>query len=159
MQIDAQAWGDGPPVVLVHSSASGSRQWHELAAQLCARHRVIAPQLRGYGGTRAWPGVRPQTLDDAAEIVLAACAGLEGPIRLVGHSYGGALALWAARALGARVSHLPLYEPMLPRLLARRHPLWQPEALDGCGHRRRRVRGPRRRQAATAASAAAPTRG
>lgn len=118
MQFDAEAWGDGPPVVLVHSSASGSRQWHKLAAQLCARHRVVAPQLRGYGGTPAWPGVRPQTLDDAAEIVLAACAGLDGPIRLVGHSYGGALALWAARALGARVSHLSLYEPMLPRLLA-----------------------------------------
>lgn len=117
LPVDVEAWGDGPPVVLVHSSASGNRQWHKLAAQLSAQHRVLAPNLRGYGGTPAWAEPRPQTLDDAADVVLACCEGLQGPIRLVGHSYGGAVALWAARRLGARLSHLALYEPMLPGLL------------------------------------------
>ena len=117
MQVDCSEWGDGLPVVLVHSSASGNRQWHKLAAQLSGQHRVLAPNLRGYGGTPAWAGARPQTLDDAAEVLLACCAALDGPIRLVGHSYGGAVALWAARTLGSRVSHLALYEPMLPGLL------------------------------------------
>lgn len=92
-----------------------------------------------------------KTLGDAAEVVLACCAGLDGPIRLVGRSYGGAVALWAARTLGTKVSRLALYEPMLPgllrpqgclegalreiaELLARQYPRWQFEHLDGCGH-------------------------
>lgn len=119
LQIDCIDTGDGPPVVLVHSSASGNRQWHKLTARLSVRHRVLAPQLRGYGGTSAWPAGRRQTLDDAAAVVLAACEPLTGPIRIAGHSFGGTLALWAARALGERVSQLALYEPMLPGLLAR----------------------------------------
>lgn len=117
MQVDCSVSSEGPPVVLVHSSASGSRQWQKLAARLGTRHRVIAPQLRGYGSTPAWAEPRPQTLDDAAAVVLACCDSLDSPIRLVGHSYGGALALWAARTLGKHVSHLALYEPMLPGLL------------------------------------------
>ena len=39
------------------------------------------------------------------------------PLRLVGHSWGGAVALQAAHGLGQQVSHLALYEPMLPGLL------------------------------------------
>jgi pimeloyl-ACP methyl ester carboxylesterase len=124
--VDVEAWGQGPPVVLVHGSAGGSRQWHQLATRLSARHRVLAPNLRGYGGTPAWQGLRPQTLDDAAAVVLACCAGLDGPIRLVGHSYGGAVALWAARALGHRLAAVAVYEPMLPGLL---QPPQQPAAV------------------------------
>ena len=118
MQIDCARSGDGPPLLLVHSSASGNRQWGKLTTSLQGRYRVIAPQLRGYGGTSAWPGTRRQTLDDAAQVLLELCEQLEGRLRIVGHSYGGAVALWAARKLGRRVSHLVLYEPMLPGLLA-----------------------------------------
>lgn len=117
LQIEYASSGEGPPVLLVHSSVSGHRQWKKLAALLGDRHRVIAPHLRGYGETSAWPDGAVQTLHDAAEVVLALCARLDGPIRLVGHSWGGAVALWAARVLGPQVSHLALYEPMLPGLL------------------------------------------
>lgn len=118
LQIDHTAAGAGPPVVLVHSSAAGNRQWRKLSEALSARnHRVIAPNLRGYGATTPWTAPRDQTLADAAEVVLALCGRLEGPLMLVGHSWGGAVALWAAQALGARVSHLVLYEPMLVGLL------------------------------------------
>jgi pimeloyl-ACP methyl ester carboxylesterase len=117
--IDYTDAGRGPPVVLLHSSVSGNRQWRKLIALLSGRYRVIAPNLRGYGGTTPWHGERPQTLADAAHVVMTLidALALEAPLRIVGHSFGGALALWTAHTLGARVSHLALYEPMLPGLL------------------------------------------
>jgi pimeloyl-ACP methyl ester carboxylesterase len=126
MTIDLTEVGQGPPVVLVHSSVSGNRHWKKLGTLLGDRYRVLAPNLTGYGATPPWHGDRPLTVDDAAAVVLAVCAPLEGPIRLVGHSWGGALALATAHLLGPKVSHLALYEPMLRGLLAAhgRHEAW-----------------------------------
>jgi len=117
--IDYADAGQGPPVVLVHSSASGNRQWRRLIHQLSPRYRVIAPNLPGNGTTTAWHGQRPQTLADAAEGVFGVVEGLrlDTPLSLVGHSWGGAVALHCAHVLGDRVSKLVLYEPMLPGLL------------------------------------------
>jgi pimeloyl-ACP methyl ester carboxylesterase len=108
LRIDYADAGNGAPVLLVHSSVSGNRQWRKLMAQLGGSFRVIAPNLRGYGGSTPWHGERAQTLADAAQVVLDLIDALEldAPLRIVGHSFGG-----------ARVSHLALYEPMLPGLL------------------------------------------
>jgi len=118
--IDYTDTGDGPPVLLVHSSVSGNRQWRKLIARLSERFRVIAPNLRGYGETTPWHGRRSHTLPDAAQVLMGLCdaLGLDEPLRIVGHSFGGAVALWTAHVLGNRVSHLALYEPMLPGLLS-----------------------------------------
>lgn len=117
--IDHADAGHGPPVLLLHSSVSGNRQWRKLIALLSARFRVIAPNLRGYGTSTPWHGERAQTLADAARVALELIDALrlDAPLRIVGHSFGGAVALWTAHALGARVSHLALHEPMLPGLL------------------------------------------
>ena len=119
LRIDYSDAGEGPPVLLLHSSVSGNRQWRKLMTALSGRFRVIAPNLRGYGETTPWPEQRTQTLPDAAQVVMELCDALEldGPLRIVGHSFGGAVALWSAHVLGRRVSHLALYEPMLPGLL------------------------------------------
>lgn len=109
--------GKGPPVVLAHSSVSGNRQWKRLIARLQDRYRVLAPNLHGYGQTTAWTEDGTQTIDAAAEVLLAVCEELEGPIRLVGHSWGGGVALATAKVLGARVSHLAMFEPMLAAML------------------------------------------
>jgi pimeloyl-ACP methyl ester carboxylesterase len=117
--IDYADAGHGAPVLLLHSSVSGNRQWRKLIALLKARFGVIAPNLRGYGGSTPWHGERTQTLADAAQgaLELIDALRLDAPLRIVGHSFGGAVALWIAQALGARVSHLALHEPMLPGLL------------------------------------------
>lgn len=118
LTIDYLEEGSGPTVVLLHSSVSGNRQWRRLVADLSTRYRCLAPNLLGYGGTTPWVNSRRQTLADAAEVGLAICGLAQGPIRLVGHSWGGAVALATAHRLGPRVSHLALYEPMLMGLLA-----------------------------------------
>lgn len=111
--LDYSDTGTGPAVVLVHSSASGNRQWRQLAERLQSRYRVIAVNLFGYGKTSAWPGARALTVADEAELVAAAAALSSEPVALVGHSLGGAVALEAAVRLGDRVRVVVAFEPIL----------------------------------------------
>ena len=116
--IDYLEEGAGDTVVLVHSSVSGNRQWLALIEGLKDRYRVIATNLLGYGETTPWPGTRPQTLADQAGLVLTLCEEVSGPVHLVGHSFGGAVALKTASLLGPRAGRLVLFEPTLFYLLA-----------------------------------------
>ncbi|HTT38891.1 MAG TPA: alpha/beta hydrolase [Burkholderiales bacterium] len=109
--------GNGEPVVLLHSSGSSSAQWHTLAEQLSERYQAIVPDLYGYGGTGNWPGGRPFHLDCEAEIVLALLAHVNEPVHLVGHSYGGAIALHLAGSCLDLVRSLTLIEPAAFHLL------------------------------------------
>jgi pimeloyl-ACP methyl ester carboxylesterase len=105
--------GIGPAVVLVHSSASGHRQWRRLVETLQSRYRLIAVNLFGYGKTSPWPGTRALTAADQAELVVAAAALAPEPVALVGHSLGGAVAFEAAAKLGNRARVLIVFEPIL----------------------------------------------
>jgi pimeloyl-ACP methyl ester carboxylesterase len=110
--------GNGPLVVLVHSSMAGARQWSGLIRALSEGHRVRAVNLFGYGGTPSWPGAEPPTLDDFAELVVQAVPRNERHVRLVGHSFGGAVAMQvAAHRLRGQVDRLVLIEPSLFHLL------------------------------------------
>ncbi|GAA4925030.1 pimeloyl-ACP methyl ester carboxylesterase [Actinomycetospora succinea] len=117
--VDVLDAGTGPPVVLLHSSVSGNRQWKALVADLRDRHRVLAINLLGYGGTPPWSEERPQRLTDQAALVHAVLPDADEPVALVGHSFGGAVAMRAAVELGERVSALVLLEPNPVALLAR----------------------------------------
>jgi pimeloyl-ACP methyl ester carboxylesterase len=110
--------GQGRPVVLVHSSVSGNRQWRVLSEELRDRYRVLAVNLYGYGETTPWPGAEPQTLAAQAALILAVCEELREPVQLVGHSLGGSIALKAALLLGDRCDGLVLLEPNPFHLLA-----------------------------------------
>lgn len=56
--------GAGLPVVLVHGFPLDGRIWEHQLAGLSDRHRVIVPDLRGFGGSRS---TRPFTLADLAD--------------------------------------------------------------------------------------------
>jgi pimeloyl-ACP methyl ester carboxylesterase len=117
LQVEYSDVGSGPTVVMLHSSVSGNRQWKRLIEELSPRYRCIAPNLLGYGMTSAWSADRAQTIDDAVQVLLAVSDQIPGTIRLVGHSWGGYVALAGANLLQDRVSHMVLYEPMLGGLL------------------------------------------
>lgn len=116
-QIDYLDEGEGETIILIHSSVSGNRQWIPFITSLKHRYRVIAPNLFGYGETSVWVKDELQTLGAQSELIIALCAEIKDPLHLVGHSFGGAVALKTASLLSSRVDKLVLYEPMTPCLL------------------------------------------
>jgi pimeloyl-ACP methyl ester carboxylesterase len=111
------ATGAGETVLLLHSSASSSAQWRPLTEILQARWRVLAPDLYGYGQTDQRPGPASPGLADEAALADAVLAGSADRIHLVGHSYGGAVALRFAADLPERLLSLTLIEPVAFHLL------------------------------------------
>ena len=116
-RIAYQDVGAGPVVILAHCSGGSHHAWRSLIDQLRARYRVIAPDLIGYGASEPWPAnASLHPLADANVVVALANLAAE-PVHLVGHSYGGTVALEAARLMGARVKSLTLVEPVAFHLL------------------------------------------
>ena len=105
-----EAGSSGPAVMLVHSSVSGARQWRRLMDDLKDRFRVRAVNLFGYGKTPPWSGNATQSLDDQARLVEGVLPANANKVCLVGHSFGGSVAMKLAARLGARVSKLVLLE-------------------------------------------------
>lgn len=110
---DVIDFGQGPPCLLVHSAGMGAAQWRVLSRVLGNEYRCLAPNLRGYGRSSAWPLGRPAEI--AAEIaLLESVADHAGsPLSLVGHSMGAWLALELARRRPAHYSSLVLIEPVV----------------------------------------------
>lgn len=105
--------GSGTSVVCIHSSASSSGQWRALTERLADRFRVIAVDLYGSGKTGAWPQDQPMHLDDEVALLRSVFRAAGDRFHLIGHSFGGAIALKAALADRDRLLSLTLYEPVL----------------------------------------------
>jgi pimeloyl-ACP methyl ester carboxylesterase len=108
-----RAIGDGPPVLLVHGLGGSPRWWSRTTQALAEAHRVILPELPGFGfGLRFGAQRVPFRLSEAPDVLhgLMDRLGISGA-RLVGHSLGAlACAGVAARAPG-RVDRLVLIAP------------------------------------------------
>lgn len=93
-------------VLALHCSGSTGAQWRSLAARLGGRYRLIAPELRS-----------PGSLEAEAAPLAALMARIGAPVHLVGHSYGGGVALHIARTRPALLRSLTLIEPSAFHLL------------------------------------------
>lgn len=109
--------GAGPTVLLCHCSSASHREWQPLIQTLKGDWHLLAPDFIGYGHSESWPIDRPFSVDGDLRVLLALAEKTEGPLHLVGHSYGAALALEAATHLGSRVKSLSLVEPVSFHLL------------------------------------------
>ncbi|MFE9200874.1 alpha/beta fold hydrolase [Micromonospora sp. NPDC007230] len=97
--------GSGSPVVLIHAGIADRRMWRSQVSALATRHRVIVPDLRGYGESELPPTPFAHHDDvigllDALGVARAA---------LVGCSFGGKVAVDTALAYPDRVSALALF--------------------------------------------------
>ncbi len=105
------------PVIALHCSGATGAMWRYLGEQLTGTARIFAPALYGAVDGPVWSGARAFSLDDEASPIVAMIDAQERPVHLVGHSYGGAVALQAALARRAHVASLTLYEPSAFQLL------------------------------------------
>lgn len=104
--------GEGPPVALVHGFTGSKENWLPIFAELAERHRVLAPDLPGWG--------KSERKDDADYGFSAQADRLgswlqelpEGgfPLTLVGHSMGGGIAALVAARYRELVQKLVLVD-------------------------------------------------
>ena len=106
-----------PTIVALHSSGGSGGQWARLAALAGTAADVIAPDFHGHGHGPDWHGADENIVAaDAARIAtIAAC--VPGGVHLVGHSYGGAIALRVALYHPGSVRSVSVYEPVAFRVL------------------------------------------
>ena len=113
-----ETWGTGLPLVALHGGGSSSAQWQRVAAVLQDGHRVVAPDLIGFGRTGAWPEPGGVTHDLQADLVATLIErNVGGAADVVGHSYGGATAVRLALRRPELVRSLVLVEPVIMPLL------------------------------------------
>jgi len=110
-RVHAVVQGQGPDLVLIHGANGNARDFtFDLAGRMAQEFRVISFDRPGFGHSDAFGGLKSpmaqaQVLRDAA-----AELGVDRPI-LLGHSYGGAVAMaWALQAPGD-VAGLTLLAP------------------------------------------------
>jgi len=87
---------DGPAILLIHGFGADRLSWLVNQHALAAAGRVYALDLPGHGET---PSTGPGRLDDLARAVEKAIEGAGvGPVHIVAHSLGGAVAIALAAA-------------------------------------------------------------
>ena len=105
--------GSASPIVCLPSTGLSGQQWRRLAKLMSDRgHEVFTVDLIGYGGSDDWPRARaPFTTNYDIDVVEALFQLCSVPIHVVGHSYGGRLALLAGLRRPERLRSLALFEP------------------------------------------------
>ncbi|OKY27998.1 alpha/beta fold hydrolase [Thalassotalea sp. PP2-459] len=111
--------GQGPAVILLHSSLSSSKQWLPLCFQLQDSFTLINVDLLGYGDAGLPDDLSSYTFEDELTRIEQCLLqeNIQTPIHLVGHSCGGAVALAWAMKNRQRVASLSLFEPVAFHLL------------------------------------------
>lgn len=110
--------GKGPLVVLCHGFPESWFSWrHQIPALAAAGYRVVAPDLRGYGGTGGSKAVADYTMPSLVADLTGLLDALgEKTCALVGHDFGAGLAWTAALLAPERIKALAaLSVPYTPR--------------------------------------------
>lgn len=102
---------DGPDVLAIHGMTGHGARWADLANNHLPDIRVLAPDLIGHGHSPWTPPWDIAAQVDALVRLLEAHA--RGPVVIVGHSYGGTLAVHVARRRPDLVRALLLLDPAI----------------------------------------------
>lgn len=123
-----------PAALCLHGVPQTGQMWQPLADELCRDRVVLAPDLKGLGASEATGSYRVAAL--ARELAALALHEVDGPVDVIGHDWGGVVAIALARARPdlvrrlvvinapyrrvdlTRALHLPFFAlPMLPEAL------------------------------------------
>lgn len=103
--------GNGPPVLMIHGSGPGVTawaNWRGAIPALAESHRVIAPDMLGFGYTSCEPGLKLDLKAWVGQVVALLDALNLSSVDIVGNSFGGAIALAVAHRFPQRVNRLVL---------------------------------------------------
>jgi pimeloyl-ACP methyl ester carboxylesterase len=109
--------GMRPTVICLHASGGSGAQWRVLANRVKHDFHVLTPDLCGHGTAPSWHGPRGDIVAADVERISRLAADAGGRVHLVGHSYGGAIALRVALSHPERVTSVAVYEPVPMRVL------------------------------------------
>ena len=105
--LDATEGADTPTILCLHGFPELAVSWRDQLEGLADRYRVVAPDMRGYGGTDAPARVRDYAVDvlvrDVVELIDA--LGVD-KVHLVGHDWGAIVAWEVAQRHDDRLHSL-----------------------------------------------------
>jgi pimeloyl-ACP methyl ester carboxylesterase len=85
--------GEGPLVLLLHGFPETSHAWHKQVPALAKHYRVVAPDLRGYGGSDKPKGIAAYRTSVLADDIVALIRAFGAErAHIVGHDWGGGVA-------------------------------------------------------------------
>ena len=109
--------GSGTPIVLLHCGSGSSKSFLPIIEDLSRDFRVTAPDLLGYGANPPWERGAQYGLDMEVDRIWPYLVEAKEPVHLVGHSYGGVVAIRTAIKFSERIASLTLIEPVAFQLL------------------------------------------
>jgi pimeloyl-ACP methyl ester carboxylesterase len=116
-RIDYDECGAGPAIVLVPGSCSTGAAWRPIISDLSSQFRCVTTSLLGYGGTVERRTASDPSISYEAEALESVVRKAGGPVHLVGHSFGGLVALVVALRNQVPLSSLVILEAPAMELL------------------------------------------
>jgi pimeloyl-ACP methyl ester carboxylesterase len=95
--------GNGSPILLIHGFGTNTFTWRHIAPDLARDHRVITVDLKGFGKSDKPLDERYSAADQADLLAQMIEERNLRDLTLVGHSYGGGIALFLALQDDSRV--------------------------------------------------------
>ena len=94
--VDYDESGAGPTIVLVPGSCSTGAAWRPIIAAWDNQFRCVTTSLLGYGGTAERRTTGDASISHETDALESVIRRADGPVHLVGHSFGGLVALAVA---------------------------------------------------------------
>ncbi len=124
MNIEAyyEQQGSGSPIVFIHGSYATTSTWKRMIDKLSTHHHCISIKLPGHCGTPDPDDFANPTIDTELDLIGQIVSELtDQAIHLVGHSFGGVIALAQALKGNVNLSQVSLFEPVAVWVLNQVH--------------------------------------
>ncbi|SGY88403.1 Alpha/beta superfamily hydrolase [Moritella viscosa] len=105
--------GSGSPIVFIHGSYATTSTWKKIVQQLANTHHCISIKLPGHSGMPDPDDFSAPNINTELHIIESVVTKLTNqPIHLIGHSFGGVVALALALKGSIEIQELTLFEPV-----------------------------------------------